>query len=81
MTDAGVGRGATIMRKLAASVPVKVVILMAYASGKLLVDALIEIREKEARRIARFRFFLMRAAPFWALRTAGGATVYSLSSI
>jgi LmbE family N-acetylglucosaminyl deacetylase len=52
--DETLGCGATIMRKLAAGAPVQVVIAAdgryAYPSSKLSVDALIEIREEEARR-------------------------------
>jgi LmbE family N-acetylglucosaminyl deacetylase len=52
--DETLGCGATIMRKLAAGAPVQVVIAAdgryAYPSSKLSVDALIEIREGEARR-------------------------------
>lgn len=51
--DETLGCGATIMRKLAAGTPVKVVIAADgrhwYQSGKLSVDALNEIREEEAR--------------------------------
>jgi LmbE family N-acetylglucosaminyl deacetylase len=52
--DETLGCGATIMRKLAAGAPVQVVIAAdgryAYPSSQLSVDALIEIREEEARR-------------------------------
>jgi LmbE family N-acetylglucosaminyl deacetylase len=52
--DETLGCGATIMRKLAAGAPVNVVIAAdgryAYPSSDLPVDALIEIREEEARR-------------------------------
>jgi LmbE family N-acetylglucosaminyl deacetylase len=51
--DETLGCGATIMRKLAAGTPVQVVIVAdgryAYPSSKLPVDALIKIREEEAR--------------------------------
>jgi LmbE family N-acetylglucosaminyl deacetylase len=52
--DETLGCGATIMRKLAAGVPVQVVIAAdgryAYPSSKLPVEALVDIREQEARR-------------------------------
>jgi LmbE family N-acetylglucosaminyl deacetylase len=52
--DETLGCGATIMRKLAAGAPVNVVVAAdgryAYPSSDLSVDALIEIREEEARR-------------------------------
>jgi LmbE family N-acetylglucosaminyl deacetylase len=52
--DETLGGGATIMRKLAAGVPVHVVIVAdgryAYPSSKLPVEALVELRENEARR-------------------------------
>jgi LmbE family N-acetylglucosaminyl deacetylase len=52
--DETLGCGATIMRKLAAGTPVQVVVSAdgryAYPSSTLSVDALVEIREEEARR-------------------------------
>jgi LmbE family N-acetylglucosaminyl deacetylase len=52
--DETLGCGATIMRKVAAGTPVQVVIAAdgryAYPSSTLSVDALVEIREEEARR-------------------------------
>lgn len=52
--DETLGCGATIMRKLSAGTPVQVVIATdgrhSYHSTKLSADALVEIREKEARR-------------------------------
>jgi LmbE family N-acetylglucosaminyl deacetylase len=52
--DETLGCGATIMRKLAAGTPVQVVVAAdgryAYPSSTLSVDALVEIREEEARR-------------------------------